>query len=247
MKIDHLVINVDNEYHIEQKTIEMIRKGGFPYEPKWGKGTKGFKVSNIWIGTEYFEMVRLLNQEGGGWKSDWVNYFNKGYRGLICLMLDVDDINFEYSRLQNKGVQITEPEFLKFKWFFKLLTRTMPWRNSYIDYFQGVPLQIGFQQMKDKKALKFMQSYMVPNSKENGITGINKIVINGDFTCDDYILIQKIFRNTNQEDDLMIVYLLDNQQLIFKKNESFFIEVFTNKDKEDLNKKKIQIENVHVY
>lgn len=30
-----------------------------PYEPKWGKGTKGFNVSNLWIGNEYLEMVNI--------------------------------------------------------------------------------------------------------------------------------------------------------------------------------------------
>ena len=37
--------------------IQSIRNTGVPYEPKWGKGTKGFKASNIWIGNEYLEMI----------------------------------------------------------------------------------------------------------------------------------------------------------------------------------------------
>ncbi|MGE7919060.1 hypothetical protein ACQKM9_08925 [Viridibacillus sp. NPDC093762] len=60
MKIDHLVLNVDSKYHVEGEQVNAIRSIGLPYKPKKGKGTKGFKVSNIWIGKEYFEMVNLL-------------------------------------------------------------------------------------------------------------------------------------------------------------------------------------------
>lgn len=247
MKIDHLVINVNEEYQLDRETIEVIRKNGFPYEPKWGKGTKGFKVSNIWIGNEYFEMIRLLNQNGGGWKPEWVTHYNNGHRGLICLMIDVENLDAEYQRILNKGINITEPKYLKFKWFFNILTRTMPWRNSYVEFFQGVPMQIGFQQMKDKKALDFMRSYMVPNSKENGIKGINKIVIWGDFTKKDYDLIQKVFKTSKRENDTIYVSLLEGQKLIFKKGNSFYTEVYTNRDTEGSYENKIEIENVQVF
>ena len=49
MKIDHLVINVNQEYQLNNNIIDEIRRSGFPYEPKWGKGTKGFKATNLWI------------------------------------------------------------------------------------------------------------------------------------------------------------------------------------------------------
>ena len=37
-------------------------------------------------------MINILKNNGGGWKSDWVELYNNGHRGLICIMLDVDDI-----------------------------------------------------------------------------------------------------------------------------------------------------------
>jgi hypothetical protein len=191
-------------------------------------------------------MIQLLKQDGGGWKSGWVSHYNNGHRGLICLMIDVDNLDVEYQRIINKGICITEPKYLRFKWFFNLLTRTMPWRNSYIDFFQGVPMQIGFQQMKDRKAIDFMREYMVPNSKDNGINGINKVIIKGDFVKEDFCLLQKIFEITELKNNTIIVTLLNNQQLIFEKSNSFSVEVYTYGDNETLYGSKIEIESVKV-
>jgi hypothetical protein len=246
MKIDHLVINVSDRYQLENNTIEEISGKGFPYEPKWGKGTSGFKVSNLWIGNEYFEMVRLLKKDGGGWKTEWITHYNNGHRGMICLMIDVDNLDIEYQRIINKGIDISEPQYLQFKWFFNLFTRTMPWRNSFIKFFQNVPMQIGFQQMKDQKAHDFMRQYMVPNSKDNGIKGIYKVVINGDFINEDFELIQKVFEIVEKKNDTIVVNLSNEQQLIFKKSNSFLVEVCTYGNNETLNGSKIEIENVKV-
>lgn len=184
-KFDHFVVNVDRKYQKDKAVINNVIKSGFPYEPSWGKGTRGFKASNLWIGNEYFEMINLLKEDGGGWKKDWVDLYNEGHRGLICIMLDVDNINEVYENFKSKNISITNPEYLKFKWLFNLLTRTMPWQNSYIKFFEGIPLQIGFQQMKDDEARNFMKQYMVPNSYENGINGIDKVIVKGALTSND--------------------------------------------------------------
>lgn len=247
MKIDHLVINVNDKYQLDNNIIEEIRKKGFPYEPKWGKGTKGFKVSNLWIGNEYLEMIRLLKEDGGGWKSEWVNHYNNDHRGLICLMIDVDNLDAEYKRILNKGINITEPKYLQFKWFFNLFTRTMPWRNSYINFFQGVPMQIGFQQMKDSKALDFMRQYMVPNSKDNGIDGINKIVIKGPFVKADYDLIHEVFQSSESREGATGVILSEGQEIIFQENDCFYVEVYTYGNNEKLSGSSIEIENIKIF
>ena len=63
----HLVVNVDSFVQEDENFIKKVHSLGLPYEPKWGKGTKGFKVSNIWIGNEYFELVKIKSKDGGGW------------------------------------------------------------------------------------------------------------------------------------------------------------------------------------
>ena len=64
--------------------------------------------------------------------------------------------------LLDYDIQVSMPEPLKFKWFFKLLSKTMPWKNSYLPKFKVMPFQFFLQQLNDEKSKAFMQKYMVP-------------------------------------------------------------------------------------
>lgn len=241
MKIDHLVVNVDKKYQKNSFEIESIRDAGLPYEPKWGKGTKGFKASNIWIGNEYFEMIHLLKEDGGGWKSEWVEKYNSGHRGLICLMLDVDDLDKVYKEMINtNSISISEPKYLQFKWGLGLFTRTMPWRNSYFPFFEGIPLQIGLQQMKNEKSVEFMRKYMVPNAKDNGINGIKEIRIKGPFTESDFGLINTIFKTKESLDNGVIIYLENDQTLIFESADEYNVDVISSSSNDRNSEVKIE-------
>lgn len=228
MKIDHFIVNVDEKYQNDDNTIENIRKN-FPYMPKWGKGTKGFKVSNLWIGNEYLEMLRIKNENGGGWVKEWTLMYNQGHRGMICLMIDAEDIDFVHQSLRDKGIHVTSPEWLEFKWFFNILTRRMPWRNCYIPFFENVPFQIGFQEMKDAKSRDFMNQYMVPNSKDNGIDGIYHAIIKGQFSDKDFDIIISVFgEKAYKEKNSIKVELNKSQTIEFTKDTSYQVELFTN-------------------
>ncbi len=246
-KLDHLVINIDECYQKDKKYISKIVEAGFPYEPSFGKGTRGFKVSNIWIGNEYFEMVNILKQEGGGWIESWTNLYNNGHRGLVCLMIDTNSLDKIYDIFKNRNINISKPEFLKFKWFFNLFMRTMPWRNSYVNFFEGIPLQIGLQEMKDDKSRKFMEEYMVPNSIDNEILGIEKIIVKGPITTNDIELIKKIFKEYIIRDFPLTMTLDNNQTLIFKEDKEYSVDIFTKCDNEKLKNKKVEIENITIY
>ncbi|ETT84214.1 hypothetical protein MKZ08_08250 [Viridibacillus sp. FSL R5-0477] len=225
MKIDHLVINIDSKYQEEGEQVTAIRSIGLPYNPNKGKGTKGFKVSNIWIGKEYFEMVNLLREDGGGWKEEWVNAYNQGERGLICLMIDVADIDLLCEDMQSKGISITNPESIKIKFLFNLFSKTLPWQNSYLNFFEGVPLQIGFQQMINQKTRDFMGKYMVPNALENNIEGINRIKISGNFSNNDFELIKKVFDFVMITEDSLQIRLQHSQEIIFEKAKEYKVMV----------------------
>jgi len=246
IKIDHLVININKQYQEDNPIINGIKNAGFPYEPKWGKGTSGFKASNIWFGNEYFEMIRILKKNGGGWKKEWVEIYNNHHRGLICLFIETNDIRYEYQRIKNMGINITEPEYLKFKWFFGLFTRTMPWQNAYLPFFQGIPLQLGFQQMKDDESKKWMQQYMVPNSKDNGISGIKKINIFGNYTEEDKSLIKSIFPNALDGKNEINIKLNNSQKITFVKSELYNIEVLTECNNQKYKDRIINIENLKI-
>lgn len=246
LKLDHFVINIDRKYQTDNRIIEKIRKVGFPYEPKWGKGTKGFKASNIWVGNEYFEMINLLKPNGGGWKKDWVEQYNNGHRGLICLMIDTDDINSLYEKMRSKDISITKPQYLQFKWFFNLFTRTMPWKNSYLNFFEGAPLQIGFQQMKDDKARDFMRQYMVPNSKDNGITEIQEVIIKANFTKTDIELLHKIFEVEANNNNRIEVELSNGGRVIFKKAQDYNVIVKAHTENQNFIGNALKIENIDI-
>ncbi|HHX67841.1 MAG: hypothetical protein WAO56_07425 [Miniphocaeibacter sp.] len=227
MKIDHIVVNVDEKYQKNNSIIENIRKTGLFYEPKKGKCTNGFKASNIWIGNEYFEMINILKPRGGGWVSEWTDRFNQGHRGMICLMLDIESIELLYENLTKKGIEISQPNWLEFKWFFNLFTRKMPWKNAYLPFFEKVPFQIGFQQLKDEKTRDFMNQYAIPNSRDNGISGINEIIISGEFSDTDFKLLQSIFDLTESDNNTINILLNSKQKLIFNKSNNYSVIVKT--------------------
>lgn len=244
MKIDHFVVNIDEVYQKDKKNISNIRDN-IPYEPKWGKGTKGFKVSNLWIGNEYLEMVNVLKKDGGGWVPEWTTKFNQGHRGMICLMLDVPNIDFVFQNLKLKGIEVTEPKWLEFKWFFNLLTRRMPWRNTYVSFFENVLFQIGFQEMKDDKSREFMNQYMVPNSRENGINGIYQVAIKGEYSDKDFNVILAVFGDKahKENNSIVKVQLNETQSIEFIKGREYQIDLFTNVN----TNKSILIENLTIH
>lgn len=246
MKIDHLVVNVDKEFENNKTNVTNLGDAGYPYEPKWGKGTKGFKVSNIWIGEEYFELIHLKNKAGGGWKSEWIDQYNNGHRGLIGFCIDVADIEKEYDRLTKAGIEVSKPEFLSFKWFFNLFTRVMPWKNAYVQPFKGVPFQMFLQQMKDEKARDFMRQYMVPNSRENKIEGIRGIKITGNFTEEDRKLIKIIFNEVVTEEKTLKVSLGSGQFIIFETSQMNEVYVYSSCKNDMFMDKFAQIQNIKI-
>lgn len=245
-KFDHFIVNINQQYQKDKAVINSIITAGFPYKPSWGKGTRGFKVSNLWIGNEYLEMVNVLKPNGGGWKSDWVDLYNNGHRGLVCIMLDVDNIDELYSMLTAKNIEITKPEHLKYKWFFNMFTKVMPWKNCYSNFLEGIPLQIGFQQMNDEKSLEFMQQYMVPNSRDNNITGIIKVIIKGILTKNDKKLISKIFDMNILSDKPLTIQLNPQQVLVFEESSNYSVDIITECNNNNFNNKTISIENIDI-
>ncbi|MGE7884029.1 VOC family protein [Bacillus sp. NPDC094077] len=243
MKIDHLVVNVNKEIQENKETIKNVHSIGLPYVPKWGKGTKGFKVSNIWIGKEYLELVRVKTKDGGGWVQDWVRKYNDGHRGLIGLAIDVENIDNTYEKMIRDGIKVTKPEPLQFRWFFNLFKKTMPWKNAYIQPMKGMPFQFFLQQMKDQKSREYMEKYMYPNSVEEGVTGIVAVKLYGEVTNEDRNIIGCLFSDvTNEEKEIII--RLKNQVIHLIQSNEHFIEIMLDSNNEAHKGKKLNIENI---
>ena len=138
-------------------------------------------------------LVQIKTKYGGGWIKDWTTKYLNGHRGLIGFALEVEDIDATYYKLLSQNINISSPEPLKFRWFFNLLNKTMPWRNSYLPEFEGVPFQFFLQQLNDEKSKNYMEQYMVPNSRDNDIEGISEVIIYGNLTENDKRIIYALF------------------------------------------------------
>lgn len=243
MKIDHLVVNVDRSVQEDSSFIKKVHSLGLPYEPKRGKGTKGFKVSNIWIGDEYFEFVRIKTQDGGGWIRSWTEKYNNGHRGLIGFALEVDDIEATFQSLISQGINVTAPEPLKFRWFFNLLSKSMPWKNSYLPEFEGVSFQFFLQQLDNEKVKSYMQKHMVPNGKEKNINGISEVKIYGTLTEKDKSIIKALFQDYDIQDGTITISI-GSQAISFLESEQESIEVLLDCNNGKYSAISVEIENV---
>lgn len=245
LKIDHLVVQVDKKYQKDSIHIDKVRNIGLPYLPETGKGTKGFQVSNIWIGKEYFELVRIKKADGGGWIPEWTRRYNKGERGMLCLFFDTNDISALYTKLKRFGM--TEPEKLKYKFFFDLLSISPPWKNAYLPYLEGVPFQIGFLQVDDEKTKKNLHKKMKPNSIENKITGIKKIEIYGNYSRKDREYLSGLFTTEGKiEEGGLTWHLKNNQTISFIHDISYKVKVYVDNQNEKIASGSTRIENVEI-
>lgn len=175
MDLDHIVVHWDEQDNIEDIKSTLLA-AGIPFKPEWGKKAKGFKISNIWIGTQYFEIVQLFSRDNL-WVPRWSQRYFNGERGSFCGFLRVDengDLDALYQRLQARGIKVTEPERTSFKWFFGLFKKTMPWRYILTECIPGSLLELGFIQY-DRGALDKFIAYMIPNASEHGIQGMDKL------------------------------------------------------------------------
>ncbi len=141
-----------------------------------GEKSKGFQISNIWIGSQYFEIVDILHRENQ-WQPNWADRHADGDRGSYCLFLKTTiPIEYVYQRLKAAGFSISEPERTSFKWFFKLLQKKLPWRFVLTSKIPGTEIELGFIEY-DKGAEAKFAPFMVPNSSENGINSITRAKI----------------------------------------------------------------------
>jgi Glyoxalase-like domain len=201
MNLDHVVVHIDNNERILSDLKKQAENAGVPFEPSWGKGTKGFKASNIWIGRQYFEIIRLLKPDGGGWEERWVSSYNAGKRGVFCLFLQTNDIRSVANRLRADGLSIDGPKRQNFKGFFGLFKKTLPWELIYLPPIPGTDLEIGFIQY-DPDPKDRIKQFLVPNAEENGIDGITSAEVVLPLSSEAREFLQQIFpeaKNSTQE------------------------------------------------
>lgn len=215
LRLDHFVLNIENKPDELNHLKKRIAGAGYPFEPTWGKGTKGFKAGNIWIGEQYFELIWLLTEDGGGWKDDWVEKYNKGHRGIIALYLMTDELDNLSESLIDRGIQVSEPQRISFRWFFGLFKKTMPWRSLFTPPIPGTSLQICFGELDSPQLMEKVRAYMVPNSADNGIFGIEEAIIKNNFSEEAISYVKNLFPDLKQQGSHLL-YDMGSTRLSFE-------------------------------
>lgn len=247
IRLDHFVVNIDNSKTKLDELRKVIEPLGYPFEPKWGKGTKGFKVANIWIGLQYFEMVWLKKTDGGGWKKDWVEKYNNGHRGIIAVYLMTDELDKIREGLLNRGIKVSEPERISFRWFFGLLKKTMPWRSIFTEPIPGTDLQICYGEMDNQQMMEKMKQYMVPNANTNGINGIKEAIVKINANPQVINYIKKLFPEIEEKNNTL-EYTMETTKLSFQllEEQELEIQLKAMTSNTALENRKFKIENVEV-
>ncbi len=175
MKLDHIVVHIDNDPELLKKLKSEAERCGFPFDPSKGKGTRGLRVANLWVGDQYLEIPRILRKDGGSWTEDWVTKFNEGKRGVYCLFLRASNLERLQSDLSVRGIR-SSLERTSYKGFLGLYRVTMPWRYLRLAPIPDSDFEIGFFEMEEGVSDKKKQR-MIPNSGANGIVGFGDVDI----------------------------------------------------------------------
>lgn len=169
LKFDHVVIHADALEDVIEFKAQLDHRS-IPFEPSWGKKAKGFEISNLWCGLQYFEIVQIT---GGDcrWQPEWVTRDKQGDRGAYCVFFVVPDIELAYQALFQANLEPSQPERTEIKWFFNLLTRKLPWRFILLPPLPGTKIEIGFIQYDDAVQSR-LRKYFEPNTDKIGINGL---------------------------------------------------------------------------
>ena len=243
MHLDHFVVHVDNA-SIPTKLAPAIQAAGFPFDPKKGKGDKGFHATNIWIGREYFEITWLLNPSGGAWIPEWVERYNQGKRGIVCLFLRTEKLDEISKGIVDRGIP-HRVERTSYKIFFGLFTIKLPWRILLLPTLPGTNMEISFIQYDPGVSERFAK-YLKPNSTEKGIMGIKNAQINVPDLKEAKSLIKGIFPDAVLEEAKIVIPLDEGAIEILPSQGSERLILWAEKRSAEISAGSFQMEDVLV-
>lgn len=175
MPFDHIVVHIAGAQDVSVLKSN-LDAANVPFEPDWGKSAKGFKVSNVWIGRDYFEFVEITNDDSV-WRHEWVQRHLAGEHGAYCVFFRVDrDLEAIAQSLAQANIAHGVIEQTRFKWLFGLLEKRLPWRYLILPPLPGSRIEIGLIQYEPGAAEK-NKPYMVPNGEDVGLVALSKAQI----------------------------------------------------------------------
>jgi hypothetical protein len=152
MRLDHIVIHIDNDLVRLHAMKNSLTELGYPFDPKSGKGNNEFKATNINIGSEYLEIIRLLKPNVQSWMPMWARNYDSGQRGAYCIFLEVDDVERSAVSLKKAGVRLRGPATLTYPALFGMLRQEAPYMIYYLPNFPDSTLQLALMQYKPPRA-----------------------------------------------------------------------------------------------
>jgi hypothetical protein len=217
MRFDHIVVHIENNAKELQALKATLNSQGYPFEPALGPRSREFGTSNINIGQEYIEIVRIFKHNARSWMPAWAQAYDRGQRGAYCIFIEVEDVERTAVALKHAGIGATGPSFLRYPAFLGLLHFEAPYFIYYLPNFPGSGFQIALMQYKNENTRVMFQTGMTPNAVQNGINGIRRIEIALPQLADSLNMLQRIFPSLEQAKDVWAIQL-EKTRILFNQS-----------------------------
>lgn len=247
MRIDHIVVHIDNHLDKVSTLSDTINAQGFPFNPETGKRSFEFRVNNINVGNEYIEVVRLLRSHAPSWMPLWTHHYSNGQRGVFCIFLEVEDVERLAVSIKKAGILARGPAVLTYPALLGLFRTESPYFIYYLPNFPDTPLQFAIMQYKKDSQRDSFMAKLQPNAEQNGIHGIRKLEIELPNLDESMETLQKLFPDLRLENEAWST-MLEKQRIIFRRStdNNAHVRVSVVASQRAFLGKKFQIDNLEV-
>lgn len=247
MRIDHLVIHTDNDSQRMQALKDCAVASGYPFDPDKGRKNSDYRSSNINIGSEYLEIVRMLKPGTDSWMPLWTRYYDEGKRGAFCIFLEVEDVERTAVSLKRAGLRLRGPAAIAYPGLLGMLRVEAPYLIYYLPQFPDTHLQLALMQYKKPEAREGWMAGLQPNANQNGINGIRRVEVELPNLDESTEMLQKVFTSLQLDSGEWIANL-DKQRLIFRSSpdQSVHLRVSTVTSQKQYVGKKFTVDNVEI-
>lgn len=245
MKVDHIVVHIDNNSQLLDELKKEAERCGFPLDPS--KGSRALRLANLWVGDQYVEIPKLMRPDGGGWIPSWVERYNRGTRGTYCLFLHANNLERLQSELAVRGIQ-SSVEKTSFKTLFGLYTVTMPWQYLRLPPIPGTELEIGFFECEESFRKKYRE-HVSPDTVQNGIAEISDVDILLPALDEAIPLLKEIFPDMVYDEQTKTARVkMENSELTFSQSPTKELKVILDAAaaREDQSGKELTFQNLTV-
>lgn len=217
MRLDHIVVHVDNDPQKLKSLSETTNDQGYPFFPNKGKRNTEYCSSSINIGSEYIEVVRMLKPNAQSWMPLWSHYYDSGFRGVYCIFLEVEDVERTAVALKKAGVRARGPAVLTYPALLGMFRKEAPYLIYYMPTFPDTNFQLALMQYRKPGSREAFQAGLQPNANTNGINGIRRVEIELPNLDESMEMIQKIFPDLRFENGEWMTQL-EKQRMVFRRS-----------------------------